>query len=283
MTDETTCLGSASAEDLRSEQIGCFETEDFGRYFALSERLAVVSPGYARSYEFWLQTALHTLERTTPGLVFLQVGGMDGKRFDPVYAFVKHYGWRGLILEPLADLFAALSANYRGSVGVTLVQAAMTDRDGRRDMVRVDRVAAADGRVPVWAEGLGSFFPERNALGGVGVEPDLHAALLRHSRHEPVDCITLRSLVERWGLPRLDLLQVDAEGCELEVLRQVDRQGFRPRVVHLEHWALSGHEKGELLGLLGERGYSLRMSESDVLAIDAPLRTAIEAGIGWPC
>jgi hypothetical protein len=66
-------------------------------------------------------------------------------------------------------------------------------------------------------------------------------------------------------------------------LRQVDRAGFRPRVVHMEHWALPPRERGELLGLLGERGYLLRMSESDVMAIDPALRQAIEKEADWPC
>lgn len=270
---------------LRERQSACYRDEDFARYFALADELAGVSTGYVRSYEFWLQTLLHELARATPDLVFLQVGAMDGKRYDPVYAFIKHYRWRGLVLEPLPDLFAALSRHYADQPQVTLVSAAMTGQDGPGTMTRVDSRAVVEGAVPFWAEGLGSFFPERNALGGVGVGigSDLHDSLVRHSRQESVTCVTLRTLAARHDLARLDLLQVDAEGCELDILRQVDAHGFRPRIVHLEHWALSARERGELLGLLGERGYYLRMSQSDVLAIDDGLRAAIDAKVGWSC
>ncbi len=261
---------------LRHEQGDTFEREDFAAHFAVCERLAAADAGYGRSYGHWLHTVLHELARTTPGLRFLQVGGMDGKRFDPVYAFIKHYRWSGLILEPLPDLFAALSAHYTDCPGVTLVNAALRERDGTEAMLRVSRDAARTGAVPGWAEGLGSFHPERNALGGVGVDPALHAALLLHARHEAVDCVTVRALAGRWGLDRVDLLQVDAEGCELDILRQVDAAGYRPRVVQLEHWALTPAERGAVLGLLGERGYSLRMGESDVLAVDAALGAAVD-------
>jgi len=54
-------------------------------------------------------------------------------------------------------------------------------------------------------------------------------------------------------------------------------------VVHLEYWALPAHERGELLGLLAQRGYQMRMSQSDVIAIDPDLRAAIDAEVGWPC
>lgn len=104
--------GTAEEHDagrLRAAQSACYEAEDFARYFVLSGRLAALDPGYARSYEVWVQTVLHALGRREPGLRFLQVGAMDGKRFDPVYAFAKHYAWRGLVLEPLPDLFALLA------------------------------------------------------------------------------------------------------------------------------------------------------------------------------
>jgi FkbM family methyltransferase len=275
--------GQHDPASLREAQAASFIADDLARYFEISEQLAAASPGYGRSYEYWTHTVFHALARCQRDPFLLQVGAMDGKRFDPIYAFVKHYGWPGLILEPLPDLFARLSANYAGQANVTLVNAALTDTDGERGMLRVNANAVDNGSVPLWAEGLGTFFPERNALGGVGLAPGDHATLRAHSSEERVACLTLRSLIERWPTPRIDLLQVDAEGCELDILRQVDQAGFLPRVVHMEHWALPPRERGELLGLLGERGYLLRMSESDVMAIDPALRQTIQEEADWPC
>ncbi len=268
------------AAALRREQAESYEREDFAACFAAGERLALADPAYGRSYAHYLHAVLHALARMAPDLRFLQVGGMDGKRFDPVYAFVKRYRWSGVILEPLPDLFAALRANYADAPQVRLVNAALMESDGTREMLRVDREAAKAGAVPDWAEGLGSFHPERNALGGVGVDADLHAALLRHSVRQSVTCVTLRSVAEQCGLTRIDLVQVDAEGCELDVLRQVVEAGYAPRVIQLEHWALSPKERGALLGMLGEHGYFLRMGESDVLAVDAGMRAGV-AGHGF--
>jgi FkbM family methyltransferase len=268
-------------ERLRAAQAAAYETEDLRQFFALSRRLAAACPGYARSYEWWVQAVLHALARREP--FFLQVGAMDGKRFDPIFAFVRHYGWRGIALEPLADLFADLSRNYAGSAGVTLVNAALADQNGERSMLRVRRKAVRDGAVPAWAEGLASFYPERNALGGVGVPAELRETLLANARAEAVACVTLRTLAERHDLPRIDLLQVDAEGCELEILRQVEASAYRPAVIQLEHWALPLGERGELLGILGRQGYLARMGESDVLALQPDLYAAVSAEAGFPC
>lgn len=273
-------LGSSIAE-LRAAQGAAYQAEDFPRYFELSAQLVATSPGFAASHEAAVHAALHQLARAKPGLRFVQVGAMDGKRYDPIYAFVKHYGWRGLVLEPLADLFQALGAHYAGNDRVTLVNAALTATDGRQEMTRVRSQAVQDGAVPLWALGLGSFHPERNALGGVGVDPALHEALLNHAERVLVECLTLETLLDRHGLDRFDLLQVDAEGCELDILRQVVAGGHRPAVVHLEHWALTLPDRGRLLGLLGEHGYRLAMSRSDVLAVDAELGAALDAASMW--
>jgi hypothetical protein len=95
--------------------------------------------------------------------------------------------------------------------------------------------------------------------------------------------VTLRTLAERHDLPRIDLLQVDAEGCELEILRQVEASAYRPAVIQLEHWALPLGERGELLGILGRQGYLARMGESDVLALQPDLYAAVSAEAGFPC
>ena len=150
-------------------------------------------------------------------------------------------------------------------------------------MLRVRRQAALDGAVPLWAEGLGTLHPERNALGGIGVGAELHAALLSHAQREPVSCLTLASLAELHMVPAIDLLQVDAEGCELDILRQVDRGGHRPMMVHLEYWTLPPQERRELLGLLVDGGYFVRMGESDVMGISPALKGAVDAAIGWSC
>ena len=224
--------------------------------------MAIADPDYGQSYAHLMHTVLHALARTVTDVRFLQVGGMDGKQFDPVYAFVKHYRWSGVILEPLPDLFAALAVNYADAPHVMLVNAALMQNDGTREMTRVSREASRSGAVPDWAEGLGSFYPERNALGGVGVDAELHTALMQHSVREAVSCLTLASVAKRCGLKWIDLLQVDAEGCELDVLRQVFGEGYAPSIVQLEHWALPAGERDAVEAMLQDAGYRLHVGRS---------------------
>ncbi len=36
-------------EQLRAQQVACYQVDDFGQYFTLSEQLARICPGFARS------------------------------------------------------------------------------------------------------------------------------------------------------------------------------------------------------------------------------------------
>src|SRR5204863_9792937 len=43
---------------------------------------------------------------------FVQIGACDGVSFDALYDFVVRYRLRGIVVEPLPDLYAELVANY---------------------------------------------------------------------------------------------------------------------------------------------------------------------------
>ena len=65
---------------------------------------------------------------------FVQIGAMDGKRFDPIYEHAVKNKWRGIAVEPMADMCAELRINYPEE-SVKIVQAAIdsaeTDNDTR--------------------------------------------------------------------------------------------------------------------------------------------------------
>ena len=60
-----------------------------------------------------------------PAATFVEIGANDGERHDHLRGFILERDWRGLMVEPLPDLFARLVANYAGVDRVTA-------RPGRR-------------------------------------------------------------------------------------------------------------------------------------------------------
>src|SRR4051812_13445402 len=66
--------------------------------------------------------ARHMMDRGQR-FVFLQIGAFDGQHGDPIHGFVKKYAWQGILVEPQARYFEALSRTYDGYKGLILKNA----------------------------------------------------------------------------------------------------------------------------------------------------------------
>jgi hypothetical protein len=58
---------------------------------------------------------------TTAKPYFIGIGANDGVTHDPLYPFVRDFGWRGIMVEPIPEAFAALERNYANFADVALV------------------------------------------------------------------------------------------------------------------------------------------------------------------
>jgi FkbM family methyltransferase len=120
-------------------------------------------------------------------------------------------GWRGLVVEPQAEL-AALYAGVRPRD--IAVQALVGRLSGTASFHRVERLHGFSTTLEEHARGAAAF--------GVAYE----------TSRLPV--ITLAELCRRHGLDRIDFLKIDVEGAEDAVIEGNDWGRFRPRVVVAE-------------------------------------------------
>jgi FkbM family methyltransferase len=177
---------------------------------------------------------------------FLQVGANDGLLDDPIHYLVRVYGWRGILMEPVAYLFDRLKANYSGVHGPIFVNAALSEIDGSATFYRI-RMA---DHLPAWCVGLGSF--RRDVILSIRNDvPDIES----HIVEESIESISFRSLIDRYQPPRIDLVVIDTEGYDLEILRQIDLIRFRPDLIVYEHKHLTESDRRIAADLLTARGY----------------------------
>ena len=117
-------------------------------------------------------------------------------------------GWRGLVVEPQAEL-AGLYAHVRprDMVFSGLVGA----QTGETDFHVVDRL-----------HGFSTMRADVAALSGAGFA----------TRRLPI--ATLAELARVHDLPKVDFLKIDVEGAEIDVLRGIDWARLRPRIILLE-------------------------------------------------
>jgi FkbM family methyltransferase len=219
-----------------------------------------------RPLRFSLEELAAHLRRQVAEPFFVQIGAMDGVRFDPVFPLVRDGGWRGLLVEPLRDHFEALVENYRGIPQMRFANVAVTEHSGTETINRVDPDAIRRGAAPEWAAGISSFFKDRNSIGGAHTSTADYNQLQGHVVQETVRCVTLGELLAEHRVERIDFLQIDTEGYDFRVLRQLDFARHRPALIHLEHYLLPPDEQRECFALLLGHGYVAGTTHKDLLA-----------------
>jgi hypothetical protein len=84
-----------------------------------------------------------------------------------------------------------------------------------------------------------------------------------------IQTITIRSRLEQTGVEHIDLLQIDAEGYDVVILRLFDAPSRKPAIVRFEPAHLSPQDYRGCLDLLVSLGSKLSLGFADTLAYNA--------------
>jgi FkbM family methyltransferase len=203
-----------------------------------------------------------------PDFFFVQVGAFDGVTFDPIHPLVRRYRLRGLVLEPQADAFGRLRANYADQPGVFAVHAALGPTNGPAQLHRVRPGAVG----PPILHQLASFRREILLKHRATVP---HLADLVET--ETVPCLSVETLLRTYAIGHVHLLQIDTEGLDAQVIQWWDLAKRRPDIIHFEHKHLSRSEWELCLQRLIDHGYRIAPDTWDTLAVQ-PLPVPVESG-----
>ena len=162
-----------------------------------------------------------------------------------------------IVVEPVRSFYDELVKNYEGIPGVVFENVAISDHSGPATFYRLGVDPVAHG-YPDWLSQLGSLKEKRITELWDQYEADkrLQDFYLAHRVQETVQCITFPELISRHNLTKIDLLQIDVEGYELEILRTIDFGKFPTRFVNYE-CVLLHQEKVNAEKLMREWGYRL--------------------------
>jgi FkbM family methyltransferase len=189
---------------------------------------------------------------------FVEIGAYDGSSNDPVHAYAKRFSWRGLVVEPQSEFFETLRHTYADQPGVIAVNAASESENGWRTLYRI---RPGTPGLPVWAAQLASF--DRNHLvKHRGRIPNIEDILFA----QEVPCMTLDTLLDRYSVKRVDVLQIDTEGFDSEIIKMINFERIQPYVIVYEHKHLSHGQQVEALTVHQTRGYKISMSRSNTVA-----------------
>jgi len=214
------------------------------------------------NYEFFrFESLLYWRLSQISSFEFIQIGGCDGVRNDPIHHFLKQNQneVRGVVLEPLPDLFEQLEQTYRTFAHVVPLNLAIHNEQREMTIHRVDPSKLKDA--PEYAVGISSFDPNHHRRTNIPDEMMTEVV---------VPCRTLTEIYLEHHFQKLDLLQIDAEGYDAEIVLGINFETVNPAVIRFEHGVKSGtmtwHQLEDVIAHLHIHGYECILQDSDAIA-----------------
>jgi FkbM family methyltransferase len=205
----------------------------------------------------------------------IQIGANDGISNDPIHKFIKRDNWKGVLLEPQKFVYTEFTRKiYARNKGINVLNAAIGAEDG---MLPLYKIGFSTTR---WATGLSSFSKDQVLKafenGIVAYNCKKYGEIIPTDKsewttHEEVKVISPESLVREFNIKNIDLLQIDAEGFDLEVIRIFDLKKYNPKVVIFENAGLSETDYQLALKILREAGYTAKRFGDNDLAMKTPI------------
>jgi FkbM family methyltransferase len=192
---------------------------------------------------------------TTPRPYFIGIGANDGITHDPLYPFIRDHGWRGVMVEPIPEAFAALRRNYAAYPDVALVQAAIGVEDGTSTIYST---AVSDQDQKSLQMTLHSSFSRDTLLKAREWYPDLETRIIERS-------VPVMSFATLAGTTTADVLKIDTEGYDLAILKTIDLSSLAAKLIIAEHAHLTRDGKVEMADILLDHGYRVCMNSLDML------------------
>jgi FkbM family methyltransferase len=169
---------------------------------------------------------------------FVDIGAHDGVSLSNTFFFEKKMSWKGLCIEPNPDVFNYLQKNRNNCL-----QIALSDKEETVEYTKIKGYAQTLSGI---TEYYHEKYPERieeeiNFFGG-------------SKEIIQIKTKTLNSVLEEHGYGVIDFMSLDTEGSELKILRGLDFNRFKVRVIAMENnFDSEVHRE-----FMKERGYILK-------------------------
>jgi FkbM family methyltransferase len=192
-------------------------------------------------------------------IFFTVVGAMDGVNHDNTFKYAfKNKHWKGLLIEPMKDYFEKLKENYEYRENLIFENVAISDSEGYEYMFRIPSELVESGEVPPWSNGISTFYPEKNVM------KEEH--LISKAVKEPVLCTTFENISNKHSIEKIDVLQIDVEGCDSNVFWQIWNLNYRPKLIIIEIVNMQSKEKNKIEKTLKNNSYTLSYVGDDLIA-----------------
>ena len=201
------------------------------------------------------------------GAGFFQVGAYDGVSNDPIGSTVRKWGLAGVAVEPLPPAFERLKEVYKTCPEVRLIQGAISKTPGEavlytpypKDDNDLKEVKKAERKTTLFRDKAVKKARKYHRVGTAAAE----ALVAKHVTR----AYTVEQLQESNADIPVAILQIDAEGYDVEILKAWSFDRCKPALINFE---VAGMDEKEVVGVrewLTEKGYASFKHGRDVCAI----------------
>ena len=205
--------------------------------------------------------SLHYINSHYKDVKVLQIGAMDGFSFDDIRGYLEKYKWDELLVEPIPKVYNLLCNNLEHRSNCVFENSAIISEDKIVSMVTVDKETIEENNLQQWYEGMSALFPIKNGFGAgdEGIK-DTFGKIVE------VNGITLKTLINKHNIQKIDVLLCDAEGYDWNIFSQLDLNLFNPYFIRLEYINLTKEEQKQTQLKLDKHGYIYEIGH-DITAV----------------
>jgi len=191
---------------------------------------------------------------------FMQIGANDGKRYDPIHHLIvrEKMSVKGIAIEPIQEYFDELEITYKDFPRIKLIRKAIHNSQNEATIYKINPALSEIGEK---FKGMSSFDIYNFTKDGIS-ENDIIA--------EKVPCISFMDLIGEEKITKIHLLQIDAEGYDIEILKSIDFDKIKPLIINFEHrWQYNlilETEFFKILRTLINKGYNIVLNGNDAIA-----------------
>lgn len=206
---------------------------------------------------FTLQTVLEKNYEQRASFNFILAGANDGISHDFLYEFLNKRNSKGIAIEPVFEYYTALVKNYSHLKEVITVNKAIHANLSKVVIYKVDPKELPNH--PAWASGIASLDPEHHKKSQIPSNVIIQ------------DCVDASSLMdiitEYYSNPDFDYVQIDTEGFDFEILKQIDFDIISPAIICFEYINLSVNDRDNAIRLLKKQGYYCFYNDINIAAV----------------
>ena len=156
----------------------------------------------------------------------LVIGALDGLTHDSLSPFVStNNEWTTVFVEPVKEYYDKLVSNFPKRNNISFENSAITENDGQKTIYKINSESIQNNKVPDWCDGISTFYKTNDVFSSISEE---------HILTETVNTITVDSLVKKYNISNIDILQIDTEGYDYFILTQILDKGYKPKYIYIE-------------------------------------------------